>query len=57
MRIQTLLHVGSFLGTQNIRTKGVRKNNNRRISPILQRNRSQLSTTFKVINPIIPDNR
>lgn len=57
MRIQTLLHVGSFLGTQNIRTKGVRKNNNRRISPIFQRNRSQLPIKFKVVNPIIPDNR
>lgn len=57
MRIQTLLHVGSFLGTQNIMTKGVRKNNNRRISPIFQRNRSQLLDKFKVINPIIPDNR
>lgn len=57
MRIQTLLHVGIFLGTQNIRTNGVRKNNNRRISPIFQRNRSQLPDKFKVINPIIPDNR
>lgn len=56
MRIQTLLHVGIFLGTQKISTKGVRKNNKRSISPILQRIRSYTSIKLNIINPNIPHN-